>query len=79
MANKRSRLTDLRDLAARHGLYIYTYSPGDGITRYRMSNSSHSNYFACHALHTALGFSQAQLYVTGFIDGYWNGHVDQGE
>ncbi len=71
MSNKQSRLTNLRNTAAHYGLYIYTYSPGDGVTRYRFSKNANSDYFACYPNYIALGISEAEHYVAGFINGYY--------
>ena len=68
---KRSELTRLAALA---GMYVRTYSPGDGVTRYRFfarasDGSEPNDYFGpANGLHTALGFKEAMTYAQGAYD-----------
>ena len=62
----------ISDLCSSHGLHVYTYSPGDGVTRYRFSRDANSSYFACHALTTVCGRGTATAYLRGFLDGKHN-------
>ena len=64
-----SRLSELEDKARRAGLYVYTYSPGDGVTRYRFSREAGSDYFACRSVYTALGLAEAHCFANGAVIG----------
>ena len=50
------------------GFYMTTYSPGDGVTRYRF-DSKDEDYFATNGDYTALGIAEARVYVAGRLDG----------
>ena len=51
-----------------HGLYCNTYSPGDGMTRYRFTLSSADDYFGPgNGIYTALGWKEANVFAAGFI------------
>lgn len=51
------------------GFYVNTYSPGDGVTRYRFF-SKPSDYFGPESGdYTALGFKEADTYAIGRIHG----------
>ena len=67
------KLTRLEELqkSLPSGLYVYTYSPGDGITRYRFSQSASSCYFACRSIYTALGYKEAATFARGMAEGYY--------
>lgn len=66
IAESRARLVML---AARAGLTVYTYSPGDGVTRYRFTRDEDGRagdgYFGCRALYTALGLAEALAFAEG--------------
>ena len=64
MRGKQSRLERLNELMRPYGLQCYTWSPGDGVTRYRFSRELDSDYFACRAVVTVLGYGQADLVAT---------------
>ena len=49
------------------GLSLFTYSPGDGKTRYRFSNGT--SYFQDDGIFTALGLKEANCYWNGYRDG----------
>lgn len=56
-----SRRCDLSCAANRAGLYVRTYSPGDGVTRYRFFTSPNNSYFGPdNGIHTALGITAAE-------------------
>ena len=58
MPTKKSRREYLDQDAARVGLYVRTYSPGDGLTRYRFFKKSKvkNTYFGPgNGIYTALG------------------------
>ena len=59
----------LAELAKRAGLNVRTYSPGDGVTRYRFFYASDdSTYFGpSNGLFTALGIKEAMAYVQGSL------------
>lgn len=68
-----SRLTDLQSRAARCNLHIRTYSPGDGITRYRFFTDPANSYFGpSSGIGTVLGFKAAETFANGFIAGWWS-------
>jgi hypothetical protein len=58
----------------RAGYYLDTYSPGDGVTRYRFfkfeaDGTRRNDYFGPgNGLFTALGWREAELYAQGLID-----------
>lgn len=56
---------ELRDLATQAGLFIDSYSPGDGITRYRFFIRE-SDYFAGDGIFTALGLKEAMIFIRGY-------------
>ena len=65
-----SRITELKNTALQFGVYVDTWSPGDGVTRYRFSRDGHG-YFACKPLYTALGLKEAELYIRAYGQGFW--------
>lgn len=59
-----------------NGVYgVTTYSPGDGVTRYRIGTTGASDglhdYFGDRAEVTALGASEALVMLQAFIAGYY--------
>lgn len=59
---------------ARHlGLDVGTYSPGDGVTRYRAweRGTAHAyDYFSApHPLYTALGLAEFRVWLAGYAAG----------
>lgn len=50
-------------------LFFETYSPGDGVTRYRFF-SKPSDYFSGSAIKTVLGRTRALEFADAFIFGY---------
>ena len=66
---------DLRAECERHGFTFDTYSPGDGVTRYRFFTVSALgrrfgyDYFAGRGDFTALGLAEAQTYALGRCHG----------
>lgn len=64
IANRRSRLME----RAKHlGLYVSTYGPGDGVTRYRFFKSRKPvSYFSADGIYTALGLAEAEAYLSGY-------------
>lgn len=54
--------------AERAGLCVRTYSPGDGVTRYRFfeGNDPKQSYFGpADGIYTALGLKEAETFVAG--------------
>jgi len=54
------------------GVALTTYSPGDGVTRYRLGTSYDGlthDYFGDHALCTALGAAEALVMLRAYIAG----------
>lgn len=62
------RLDNLRKQAAAVSLYVATYSPGDGVTRYRFIKSRGGkpvSYFSQDGVYTAPGIKEAETFVRG--------------
>ena len=52
------------------GIHLGTWSPGDGVTRYRFS-ASPGDYFSFPLpMYTALGASEALTWCRGLLQGY---------
>lgn len=56
------------------GMHCATYSPGDGVTRYRFGPADPGSladgspdYFAMSAWYTCLGWKEASAYIRGFL------------
>ncbi len=66
-----TRLEQLRSDAARVNLYVNTYSPGDGVTRYRFTRDTADSYFGPgNGIYTALGLGEANTFLAGYAQGY---------
>lgn len=66
MAKKKTRLEELQEYAKEHKLYVATYSPGDGTTRYRFFDKPGNSYFGpASGIYTALGIKDAWNYLYG--------------
>jgi hypothetical protein len=66
----------LNNLVLNCELQMFTYSPGDGVTRYRFtSDKGRVDYFSCHNMHTSLGLSDAITYAEGYFQGYNAGKI----
>lgn len=74
MRGKQNRLETLNAQLRTYGLQCYSYSPGDGVTRYRFSRDLDSDYFACRAVVTVLGYGQADLVATTWAQAWEAGH-----
>ena len=69
---KKTRLEELQEYAKGVGLTVHTWSPGDGVTRYRFFDrpGPGQTYFGpASATYTALGLKEAWNYVYGFGGG----------
>lgn len=56
--------SQLSEVAEDNGLHIRTYSPGDGITRYRFFTNPENGYFGPdNGIYTALGLAEARTFV----------------
>lgn len=66
---KLTRLQELEIHAKAAGLSVHTWSPGDGVTRYRffdLPESEHQSYFGpASGRYTALGLKEAWAFVSG--------------
>jgi hypothetical protein len=67
-----TRLQELELEARRAGLLVRTYSPGDGVTRYRffriadVPEGERQGYFGpANGCYTALGLKEAYTFVSG--------------
>jgi hypothetical protein len=69
MAKRKSRREYLDEDATAVGLYVRTYSPGDGLTRYRFFKKSKvkNSYFGPqNGIYTALGMKEAETWLAGY-------------
>jgi len=70
MSDTTSRRTRLMRMASESGLYVATWSPGDGATRYRFfKNKKPVSFFRQSGLYTALGLSEAETWLSGYRRG----------
>jgi hypothetical protein len=65
MGNSREEFKSLKTDLQRYGWDVDTYSPGDGITRYRLLRAGYS-YFEAEGP-TALGLAQAVAMMRGAL------------
>lgn len=68
MARKKTFIQELNEAcqAAEKPFYVNTYSPGDGITRYRFFSNAGNSYFGPeNGDYTALGKKEALSYARG--------------
>ena len=65
-----TRLEYLQELAETVKLFVCTWSPGDGVTRYRFARDD-NGYFVDYGIYTALGYKEALTYVEGYRAGYF--------
>lgn len=66
------RLENLRGAVKKAGVNVTSYSPGDGVTRYRFALGD-QDYFAVphyNRLSTQLGIKNATIYAVGLMDGW---------
>jgi len=67
----KTRLQELEEACAEANCFVKTYSPGDGVTRYRFFDLGHTNpkgqsYFGPdNGIYTALGMKEAWTFVYG--------------
>lgn len=72
MTSQPTRRERLDESAAACALYVRTYSPGDGITRYRFFTTPATSYFGPHnGIATVLGFKAAEQWVYAYRCGYF--------
>ena len=77
--NAMEKYNRFQDLLKRSKLFCDTYSPGDGITRYRFFSTSRDyfrDYFSADGLYTALGRKEAITFLDGVVTGRWFGMQD---
>jgi hypothetical protein len=68
---KTTRLQELEDYTRSVGLHVSTYSPGDGVTRYRFFEKPGNTYFGpASGMHTALGLKDAWNFIYSYGAGY---------
>ncbi len=60
-----TRIEELREKAREKGLYLATYSPGDGVTRYRFFRTPSGYFGPENGIYTALGLKEAYTYLAG--------------
>ena len=61
-------MTKVETLAREVGLHVSTWSPGDGVTRYRFHREA-SDYNAGQEVKTVLGAKDALLWLSGVREG----------
>ena len=66
----KTRLETINAMLRPYGLRCYTWSPGDGVTRYRFSRELDSDYFACRVVVTVLGAGRADLAASVWMQGW---------
>jgi hypothetical protein len=78
MANTKKVVREYGELIAEvtnGAVALTTYSPGDGVTRYKLGTSSAADcthdYFGDDELATAYGAAEALCMCQGFLAGYW--------
>lgn len=74
MEAKQNRYYTLRLSAAKLGLDVATWNPGDGITRYRFQVKDTTSllppsYHKDDGIYTALGIKQAEVWLEGYCRG----------
>lgn len=74
-----SRLSYLRGEAHYVGLTVHTYSPGDGVTRYRFARPNVRDYFESNGLATVLGISAAEAWISAYRIGRDDGLTQAAE
>ena len=57
---------DVSEYAERAGVFFSTWSPGDGVTRYRFFKT-YTDYFAGDGMYTALGARESICWLRGYI------------
>jgi len=70
--------SELEEFCRENGFWVTTYSPGDGVTRYRFA-SDPGDYFAVRADFTALGLKEATAYAIGRAHGLGQSATEHGE
>ena len=61
---------ELEETCREAGITFDTYSPGDGVTRYKFFREPGSGYFGPHdGFHTSLGLSEALTFAEGYLLG----------
>lgn len=64
---RQTRIQELQSDAAKVGLWVCTYSPGDGVTRYRFFDKPGNSYFGPGSgVYTALGYREACTFLAGW-------------
>lgn len=67
MSKRISRVDTLRMNARHQGLSVAVWSPGDGVSRYRFFKGvKPRSYYSGDGIFTALGISEAQVFLTGY-------------
>lgn len=64
-----TRRQNLDRKAEQLGLKVFTWSPGDGTTRYRFSAGTSESYHHEDGLFTALGLHEAEVFLKGYALG----------
>lgn len=72
----KTKIEQLVELGKGAGFYVASYSPGDGVTRYRFFDCEEPcDYFEGYGCCTKLGFKEALAYAQGRRDGYFSREV----
>lgn len=67
--SKADRKLEIERLAGMAGFHVATYSPGDGLTRYRFFDEPSSYFGPASARYTALGIREAETFALGLAYG----------
>jgi hypothetical protein len=64
----------VQGLANYVGIHVATYSPGDGVTRYRFFHVK-TDFAGGFGIYTALGRKEAMAWLRGYQSGRYDGAV----
>lgn len=64
-----TRRQNLEQKAELVGLKVFTWSPGDGTTRYRFASIDSEGYDHMDGFFTALGLHEAEVWLRGYALG----------
>jgi hypothetical protein len=67
--NEPTRLEALQGAVKPLGLTVADYSPGDGVTRYKVLPEGSGYFGPADAIYTAVGYKEVNTFVTGLVQG----------
>ena len=65
-----TRLVELQEALQWLGFHVGTWSPGDGMTRYRFFTTPSDYFGPADGIYTALGFKEAETFARGLAQGF---------